>query len=298
GDGARERSLPGDGGPDPVRARGQDAGVRLMPTVAEHLAHRLHEAGVRHAFGIPGGEVLAVMDALARAGIAFHLVKHETPGGFMADAVAHLTRTPGVLVATLGPGVSNLVTAVAHAYLDRTPMLVLTARIDPGVAPTYTHQIFDHGALLRPVTKATFTVGRDGATALVDRAVLLATADPPGPVHLDIPVRVASMEVERARESLPRRRRAEGPPRPSHEARVRRGSQGGARAFVGARPGARGPDLARRDAGRGAHGDRGVAPSARGALGTARGDRDVPPRVPARDPGHGGHRRPPDPVEP
>ncbi len=178
-----------------------------MPTVAEHLAHRLHEAGVRHAFGIPGGEVLAVMDALARAGIAFHLVKHETPGGFMADAVAHLTRTPGVLVATLGPGVSNLVTAVAHAYLDRTPMLVLTARIDPGVAPTYTHQIFDHGALLRPVTKATFTVGRDGATALVDRAVLLATADPPGPVHLDIPVRVASMEVERARESLPRRAR-------------------------------------------------------------------------------------------
>ena len=178
-----------------------------MPTVAEHLAHRLHEAGVRHAFGIPGGEVLAVMDALARAGIAFHLVKHETPGGFMADAVAHLTRTPGVLVATLGPGVSNLVTAVAHAYLDRTPMLVLTARIDPGVAPTYTHQIFDHGALLRPVTKATFTVGRDGATALVDRAVLLATADPPGPVHLDIPVRVASMEVERTREPLPRRAR-------------------------------------------------------------------------------------------
>src|SRR2546425_521813 len=185
---------PGRAGPAARGGAGEDAG-------------RPPGDRARHAFGIPGGEVLAVMDALARAGIAFHLVKHETPGGFMADAVAHLTRTPGVLVATLGPGVSNLVTAVAHAYLDRTPMLVLTARIDPGVAPTYTHQIFDHGALLRPVTKPTFTVGRDGATALVDRAVLLATADPPGPVHLDIPVRVASMEVERSRESLPRRAR-------------------------------------------------------------------------------------------
>lgn len=114
-----------------------------MPTVADHLAHRLHEAGVRRAFGIPGGEVLAVMDALDRAGIAFQLVKHETAGGFMADAVAQLTGTPGVLVGTLGPGVTNLVTAVGHAYLDRTPMVVLTACIDPGAGATYTHQIFE-----------------------------------------------------------------------------------------------------------------------------------------------------------
>ena len=98
-----------------------------MTTVADHIAQRIRETGARHAFGIPGGEVLTVMDALARAGIAFHLVKHETAGGFMADAVAQLTRTPGVLVGTIGPGVTNLVTAVAHAYLDRTPMIVLTA---------------------------------------------------------------------------------------------------------------------------------------------------------------------------
>ena len=81
-----------------------------MTTVADHIAQRIRETGARHAFGIPGGEVLTVMDALARAGIAFHLVKHETAGGFMADAVAQLTRTPGVLVGTIGPGVTNLVT--------------------------------------------------------------------------------------------------------------------------------------------------------------------------------------------
>ena len=61
-----------------------------MTTVADHIAQRIREAGARHAFGIPGGEVLAVMDALDRAGITFHLVKHETAGGFMADAVAQL----------------------------------------------------------------------------------------------------------------------------------------------------------------------------------------------------------------
>lgn len=176
-----------------------------MPTVADHIALRLHQAGVCHAFGIPGGEVLALMDALRRAGIAFHLVKHETPGGFMADAVAQLTGTPAVLVATLGPGVSNLVNAVAHAYLDRTPMLVLTARIDPGLAPRYTHQIFDHAALLAPVTKATFTLGDRGAADLVDRAVLLAGAGVPGPVHLDVPTRVAPVEIEGPALPLPER---------------------------------------------------------------------------------------------
>lgn len=176
-----------------------------MPTVAEHIAHRLREAGVRHAFGIPGGEVLHLMDALDRAAIAFHLVKHETAGGFMADAVAQLTGTPGVLIGTLGPGVSNLVNAVAHAYLDRTSMLVLTARIDPGVAPRYTHQIFDHSAVLRPVTKATFTLSERGAGEIVDRALLLATTGVPGPVHLDVPTPVAPANMEGLCPPLPER---------------------------------------------------------------------------------------------
>ena len=176
-----------------------------MPTVAEYLARRLHEAGVRHAFGIPGGEVLAVMDALDRAGIAFHLVKHETAGGFMADAVAQLTGAPGVLVGTLGPGVTNLVTAVGHAYLDRTPMAVLTACIDPGVGATYTHQIFDHTALLRPITKWSVRLGPRGASAVIDRAVPMTSAGVPGPVHLDIPTPVASGEVEDPARPLTRR---------------------------------------------------------------------------------------------
>ncbi len=176
-----------------------------MTTVADHIAQRIREAGARHAFGIPGGEVLAVMDALDRAGITFHLVKHETAGGFMADAVAQLTRTPGVLVGTIGPGVTNLVTAVAHAYLDRTPMLVLTAAFDAGTTATYTHQVFDQGALLAPITKWSATLGDRGAGALIDRAVVLATSGVPGPVHLNVPVRVAGAAMEAPRGDLPRR---------------------------------------------------------------------------------------------
>jgi acetolactate synthase-1/2/3 large subunit len=176
-----------------------------MPTVADHIAQRLHEAGARHAFGIPGGEVLALIDALERAGVRFQLVKHETAGGFMADAVARLTGTPGVLVGTLGPGVSNLVTAVAHAYLDRTPLVVVTARVDPGLGPTYTHQVFDHGAMLAPITKATVTVTARGAAAAIDRALRLAVEGVPGPVHLDVPTPVASAPLESRPQPLPRR---------------------------------------------------------------------------------------------
>lgn len=174
-----------------------------MPTVAERIARRLREAGTRQAFGIPGGEVLTLMDAFDRSGVTFHLVKHETAGGFMADAVAQLTGTPGVLIATLGPGVTNLVTAVANAYLDRTPMVVVTGCVDPGLGATYTHQILDHSALLAPITKSSVTLSPRSAGPLIDRAIALATADVPGPVHLNVPTSVAGAEVEGGIEPLP-----------------------------------------------------------------------------------------------
>jgi acetolactate synthase-1/2/3 large subunit len=178
-----------------------------VPTITDYLAHRLRQAGVGHAFGIPGGEVLGVLDSLARAGIQFHLVKHETAGGFMADAVAQLSATPAVVVATLGPGVSNLVTAVAHAYLDRTPMVVVTACIDPGAAATYTHQVLDQSALLAPITKCSLTLTERGAEASIDRALELVSSGAPGPVHLDVPTAVAGGAADLPEASLPRRPR-------------------------------------------------------------------------------------------
>jgi acetolactate synthase-1/2/3 large subunit len=166
-----------------------------MATVAQIIGEHLHRAGCRHAFGIPGGEVLAVMKGIDDAGVKFTLVKHENSGGFMAEGVFHRTGAPGVLIATLGPGVANAVNVVANALQDRVPMLFITGCVDEEEAATYTHQVFDHAALMRPVTKATLRMTAGAAEALIDKAIAIAVADPPGPVHIDVPISVATQEV-------------------------------------------------------------------------------------------------------
>ena len=162
---------------------------------AEVIARRLADAGCRWAFGIPGGEVLALMEALDAAGLRFVLTKHENPAGFMAEGAWHADGAPGVLLATLGPGVANAVNVVANAQQDRVPLLFLTGRVNPGEAETYTHQVFDHQALLRPVVKASFTVTAETVGRVVDKALILALEGQPGPVHLDVPIAVAEQEV-------------------------------------------------------------------------------------------------------
>nr|MCS5607917.1 thiamine pyrophosphate-binding protein [Alphaproteobacteria bacterium] len=155
---------------------------------ADILARCLYRAGCRHAFGIPGGEVLAVMAALDRAGIQFELCKHENSGGFMAEGTHHVTGAPGILLATLGPGVANAANVMANALQDQVPLIFLTGCVDPVEAATYTHQIFDHKALLTPITKASLTLADGAVGVLTDKAVAIATAYPPGPVHIDIPI--------------------------------------------------------------------------------------------------------------
>ena len=164
------------------------------PSAADVIARRLHEAGCRHAFGIPGGEVLTLIDALDRAGIAFVLTKHENSAGFMAEGVYQRTGAPGVLVATIGPGAANAVNVVANAEQDRVPLIVLTGCVDDEEALTYTHQVFDHGAVFGPITKASFRVPHAGADVLIDKAVSIALEQRPGPVHIDLPIAVAKSE--------------------------------------------------------------------------------------------------------
>lgn len=165
-----------------------------MPNAADIIATRLHDAGCRTAFGIPGGEVLALVDGLRAAGIEFLLCKHENAGGFMAEGVHHATGAPAVLIATIGPGAVNLVNVVANAYQDRVPMIVITGCVDPAEAATYTHQVLDHRAVLGPVTKASFTVVDGAVGAIVDKALSIAMDGQPGPVHLDLPIGVAAAD--------------------------------------------------------------------------------------------------------
>ena len=163
-----------------------------MTRVADTVARSLAAAGVRHAFGMPGGEVVTLIDALAEARIRFVLARHETAAAIMGAGAATVTGAPGLLVTTLGPGLANAVNGIADAAQERMPLLVVSGVVERSIRARYTHQILDHAALLRPLVKASFEIEPEGAAAIVARAVALATTPPCGPVHLDLAPNVAA----------------------------------------------------------------------------------------------------------
>ncbi len=163
----------------------------MTKTGATIIGEALAGAGATHAFGIPGGEVLAVMEGLDAAGIKFVLTKHENAAGFMAEGLWHATGALPVLVATLGPGAANAVNVVANADQDKVPMIFLTGCVDAEEAKSYTHQIFDHAAMLRPITKATLRAETGKVGEVMSRAIAIALDGQPGPVHVDVPITVA-----------------------------------------------------------------------------------------------------------
>ena len=100
----------------------------LMPTCADVLARTLRDAGITRLYGLPGGEILDFIEAARRAGLTFLLTRQEATASFMADVTGQIARRPGVCVATLGPGAVNMTLGVANAYLDRSPLLAITAK--------------------------------------------------------------------------------------------------------------------------------------------------------------------------
>ncbi len=162
---------------------------------ADALARRLYAAGCRTAFGMPGGEVLTLIDALETAGIRFVLAKHENAAGFMAEGVHHSDLAPAILVGTIGPGTLNGVNTVANALQDQVPMIVLSGCMDADEAERYTHQVLDQQSVFRPITKATFTLNAGAAHVIADKAVAIATQGRMGPVHIDVPISVADAAV-------------------------------------------------------------------------------------------------------
>ena len=166
----------------------------MMSNSAEIIGKRLYQEGCRRAFGIPGGEVLDLMEGLKNSGIEFFLTKHENSAGFMAEGGYHADGAPAILLATLGPGVANAVNVVTNALQDRVPMIFLTGCVDASDELTYTHQVFNHGELLKSVTKASITVVDGMVDVVIDKAVSIAMDGQPGPVHVDVPISVASKE--------------------------------------------------------------------------------------------------------
>jgi acetolactate synthase-1/2/3 large subunit len=166
-----------------------------MVSVARLVGDRLHEAGVHHVFGHPGGEVVELIEGFREAGLEFVLTRHETSAAFIAEAMASATGVPGVCVATLGPGATNLVTGVAHASLDRGPLLVFTGQLPTDRYEITTHQKLDLKALYAPITKWQATLGPANASAVIERALRVALAHRRGPVLIEVPSDVPKKEA-------------------------------------------------------------------------------------------------------
>ena len=173
-----------------------------MVTHAEAMAHTLAERGVRYVFGLPGGEILAFIDACRRAGLRFLLTGHEASAAWMAQVVGQITGTPGVCAATLGPGATNLVTGVANAWLDRAPLLAVTAQIPTAAIQTMTHQRVPLNQMFSSITKGSFSVGDTDTVELMNCSMDLAAAPRPGPVHISLASDLATKEY--AGHSTPR----------------------------------------------------------------------------------------------
>ena len=156
-------------------------------TNVQLLVRMLEEAGVRWVFGIPSGPVLPLIDALDRSSIDYVLTANETSAGFMATTVGELTGTPGVCASTLGPGATNMATGVGCAWLDSAPVLAITCNAATRWLDRRVQMRIDHHALFRPLTKATLALRTDDFAGVIQRALSIARAEPPGPVHLDLP---------------------------------------------------------------------------------------------------------------
>ena len=159
-----------------------------MPTVAELIVEGLRRAGVPRLFGVPGGgSNLDVLEAARVHGLPFVLCHQEWAACIMAAVTGELTGCPGAALSTLGPGVTASATGLAHAFLDRSPMLYVSDRHPDSALAFTTHQRLDHTALLAPIVKGSVTVTADSVSHAVAHAVRLALGEPRGPVHLDLP---------------------------------------------------------------------------------------------------------------
>ncbi len=162
-----------------------------MNSNAEIVADALRQIGVSYVFGYPGGQNARFIEALRTHQVEFVLVTQESCASFMADVVGRLTGKPGVCLSTLGPGATNMATGVGNAFLDRVPMLAFTAKMGRIWKGRTVQMQVDHQALFKPVTKWTAELETGKIYPTMKKAVEIAMAEQPGPVHLDFPEDVA-----------------------------------------------------------------------------------------------------------
>lgn len=182
-DAAHDHGTPGD---HPEIVNGATAVVRS-----------LEELGVDTVFGLPGGAVLPLYHALAHAEKLHHvLVRHEQGAGHAAEGYAVASGKVGVCLATSGPGATNLVTALADAYLDSVPIVAITGQVGSPLIGTDAFQEADIRGITMPITKHNIMVTRaEDIPAAIFAAHHIASTGRPGPVLVDIPKDIQAAEV-------------------------------------------------------------------------------------------------------
>jgi acetolactate synthase I/II/III large subunit len=156
-------------------------------TGARAIWDTLARLGVTHVFGYPGGAILPTYDVMPATGITHVLVRHEQSAAHMADGFARATGRVGVAMATSGPGATNLVTGIATAMLDGSPIVCITGQVHSSVLGTDAFQEIDITGITMPITKHNFLVTEASEVApALFQAFEIATSGRPGPVLVDI----------------------------------------------------------------------------------------------------------------
>jgi acetolactate synthase I/II/III large subunit len=167
----------------------------MPPTVAAATARALADAGIDRVFGLPGGEVLVLIDELRRAGVDFVLMRHEANAGLAAAVYGKLRRQPGVVLTTLGPGAANLMLPLANAWLDQEPLLAISAQIPDDYPASHTHQLLPLHEVYRPVTRLAGTITAHNADDIVARALAACMTRPYSTAYVTLSAREAVKSV-------------------------------------------------------------------------------------------------------
>jgi acetolactate synthase-1/2/3 large subunit len=180
-----------------LRTSDTESASKDIETGADAVVRALENAEVEHLFGVQGGAIMPVYDALYDSEMRHITMAHEQGAAHAADAYGAVTGEPGVCMATSGPGATNLVTGIADANMDSDPVVALTGQVPTDVVGNDVFQETDTVGITSPVTKAnTFADDPDSVGADVGRAFALAKHGRQGPTLVDLPKNVTNGETE------------------------------------------------------------------------------------------------------